>query len=115
MDSYNIDWDNNLVMLELFDDKIVIDNSIDNIKLDITSYGYGNINIYSNSDEINNNKYKVIHVNYDYDDIEMLKNIIEDLKKKRINKYDSYYEIEKIYISQENLTKLRENNRKYMG
>lgn len=113
-----IDWDDKLVIQEvmnLSDNNIVIDNSINNIKLDIVTNIDNNINAYSNYVYGRNMEdYKVIHFNYNYSSMDMFKKIIDDLKNKKINKYyDNYYRIDKIYISQDNLTKLKENNKNY--
>ena len=117
IDSHIINWDDKLVIQEIKDipkDNIIIDNNLDYIKLDIKTNDIGKVNIYSNNIyDKNNVDYKVIHIYYDYNNINVLKNIINDLKNKKINKYDNDYEIDKIYISESNLTKLRENYLKY--
>lgn len=108
-----VDWNDKLVIqevMDLSDNNIIIDNSINNIKLDIVTNIDNNVNTYSND----MGDYKVIHFNYNYSSIDIFKEIIKDLKNKKINKYyDNYYRIDKIYISQDNLTKLKENNKNY--
>ena len=121
-DSLYMDMKDNLVFVDinnLGDDKIVIDNSLDNIKMDITTYGDATANIYSHvtyyheEDEPYNVVVSSIHV--DYDEFGMFKNMVEGMKKKEIREYNNYadYRIDKIYISNDNLTKIRENNKKY--
>ena len=58
--------------------------------------------------------YEVVNIDYNYDGLTLYKTMVADLKKKKINTYnyseDSY--IDKVYISDKNLTKLKENYRK---
>ena len=122
--TYIIDMKDNLIINDIMDvpnEKIVIDNTLSNIKMDITSCGDGEIYTYTYSvnrydediDKYNYNVYEIANTYVDYDEINRLKSVIEDLKKKRINTNIFYnscsYEIEKLYISEDNLTKLREN------
>ena len=122
--TYTIDMKDNLIINEIMDisnDKIVIDNTLSNIKMDITTCGDGEVytytystnRYYDDSEEYNYNVYEIVSTYVDYDEITRLKSVLEDLKKKRINTNNFYnscnYEIEKIYISEDNLTKIRDN------
>jgi len=114
---HNIEMVDNLVLYpliyEVIDNDIVIDNSLDNIKLEITSYGYNDIYLYSYDSYDNRyGGYKVIEMDIDYNEIDMYKGILKDLEDKRIVNYDRIYDI-KMYVSNDNLTKLRENIDKY--
>ena len=122
--TYTIDMRDNLIINEIMDipnEKIVIDNTLSDIKMDITTCGDGEVYTYSystnryydDSEEYNYNVYEIASTYVDYDEIARLKSVIEDLKKKKINTNSFYnscnYEIEKVYVSEDNLTKLREN------
>ena len=58
--------------------------------------------------------FKVIDIGIDYNELEMYKDVINDLVNKKIVNYDMNYDV-KLYISESNLTKLRENMNKYSG
>ena len=63
-------------------------------------------------------RYKVINIYAGYDGLDSFKAMLDDLKDKKINKYNLYdihddgYEIDKVYISSSNLTKIKENYKK---
>lgn len=120
-----VEMNDNLVIsdiMKLPKERIIIDNKLDDIKLDIISYGQSEIYVqpyktYSydkQSQEYHDVVYLFVHINHN--DLNQLKNILEDLKNKKINTYDGYrfdYQIDKVYISEKNLTKIRENYQKY--
>ena len=122
--TYSIEMKDNLIIKDIMNipnDKIVIDNSLSDIKIDIATcgdsevytYTYSTNRYYDDNEEYNYNVYEIASTYVDYDEIKRLKNVIEDLKKKRINTNSFYnscnYEIEKVYISEDNLTKIRDN------
>lgn len=116
-----VPFSDNLIIKELNnidEDNIVIEEG-DDIKLDIMAYNNGIINTYTYDiyDYKSELTYKMLNI-YTYNNgIDVYKNILNDLKDKKINTYyfDNYdtYKINKIYISSDNLTKIRENNRNY--
>lgn len=106
-------------LINIPDDKIVIDNDLSNIKLDITTYGkgkpiYHSHMTYDRHDDAYN-AYEIAYIYVDNDELEIFKQIVNDLKHKRINTFDGYdreYEINKVYISNNNLEKIKENYHK---
>ena len=111
-----IDMKDNLLLYELNEAKdIVIDDKLDNIKIDVTVCGEANVNYYTYLEyNYSDSKqyYRLAIRNYYNNDIDRFKEILNDLKNKKIKTYDyNYYnyKIDKIYISNNNLTKLKEN------
>ncbi len=125
MTNLSIKMEPNLVMLdmrEISNDRIVIDNNLKEIKLDVVSYNDSVASIYSYNtyffDETTeeNKNVKVFFINVNYDGIKEVNRVLNDLKHKKINVYDwnrHDYQIDKMYISSANLTKLKENSEKY--
>ena len=119
---HNIEMSDNLVITSMMHgmdyDDIIIDNTLDNIKLEITSYGNNDVYLYSyneyNYDGYRKNNFKVIDIEVDYDEFEIYKEIVNNLKKRKVVSYTSSCEV-KMHISESNLTKLRENINKYSG
>ena len=103
------------IMYTMEDSDIVIDNSLEDIKLEVTSYGYSQAYLYSydNYDSVMG-AFKIFEVGIDYNDMDLYKDIISNLKNEKIVIYDKNYDV-KMYVSEENLTKLRENISKYIG
>ena len=121
--------ENNIHMIDMSDDlvldfmrygmdSVIIDNSLDNIKVEITSYGNINAYLYSyngyNYDGYKKQSFRIVEINYDYNELEYYRQIIEDLTNKKIVNYDRDYDV-KIYVSNENLIKLRKNVNEYNG
>lgn len=93
---------------------IVIDNSLTDIKVEITSYE--NIQPYfSNYIHYNDlgDAFVYVDIYSDVNGFSMYKEVIANLKERRIVNYDESYMIKKMYISEKNLTKLKENIAKY--
>ena len=118
VNTINIEMEDNLVINEINDiasDKIIIDDDIDDIKMDILTYNdnYVYTYIYNKIDYDSELNYKLLDIYVDYNEFDIYKKIIKDLKNKKINTY--YYDnmnnyvIDKIYISSDNLTKIKEN------
>lgn len=96
-------------------DNIIIDNNLDDIKIEVTSYGNSDAYLYKYNEYDNNNvSFKVVDIAFEYNEVDIYKEIINNLKDKKIVNYDRDYDV-KMYISDDNLTKLRENINKYMG
>jgi len=120
VNTHMIDMSDDLVITSIIynmgSKDIVIDNSLDDIKLEITSYGPNDAYLYSyNEYSYDGNKrelFKIIDVSMDYNKIQFYKDILENLKDKKIVNYDRAYEV-KMYVSEENLTILKENINKY--
>lgn len=119
---HNIEMSDNLVITSMIYnmgyDNLVIDNSLDNIKLEVTSYGSNDVYLYSYNEYSYNGEskdlFRVIDIGIDYNELEMYKDVINNLINKKIVNYDMNYDV-KMYISEGNLTKLRENMNKYTG
>ena len=88
--------------------KIIIDNNIDNILINV-SYGDNSKPIIEKTSD---NIY-YIHLEYTYNDFNIIKNILEDIKNKQIKSYNYYYEIESITLSQKNYDKIKNNIDEY--
>ena len=120
MDSnvHNIEMSDDLVlyslMYEISDRDIIIDNTIDNIRLEISSCKNMESYLYSYNGYRNNDSFKIMEIGYEYDEIGMYKDIFDGLKNKKIISNDGESKI-KMYVSIDNLTKLRENINKYTG
>jgi len=95
-------------------DNVVIDNSIDDIKLEITSYGENETYLYNYSSYVNDKTFKVYDINYEYNELDVYKNVIDNLKEKKIVEYNNIYDV-KMYVSNDNLIKLRKNVNEYNG
>ena len=116
VETISIDMLDNLVLNNLKDipnDKVVIDNDLKNIKIDVRTYGnvfmrpYTYISHDSNDDY---QEYHVVNIITEYDDMKTFKRMIEDAKKKQFRTYDENgFVIEKIYISEKNLEKISNN------
>lgn len=116
----NIPMSDNLVVEDIAnisDDKIVIDNELDDIKLDIitSEFNIPYCNIYNRYGRDDERMIKMANIYIDDDEFAVIKQMANDLKNKKINTYNLYnndYEIDKVYISLDNLTKLKENYKK---
>lgn len=104
------------MLYDISDSDIIIDNSLDNIKLEVTSYGEVNAYVYSYNEYIDDgykkNLFRIVEVSMNYNEIEFYKDIINNLKDEKIVNYDIGYEV-KMYVSELNLTKLRKNINNY--
>ena len=98
------------------EENIVIDNNLRNIKIDVKTYGNVSVRTYTHTFHDENDDYREylsVNIIVDYDDMKTFKTLLEDAKNKRIRTYDATgYEIDKLYISQDNLTKIKENYKK---
>jgi transcriptional regulator with XRE-family HTH domain len=96
-------------IIDLKDDQIVIDNDLDIIKFDLSTCAESKI--YTHTYEVyNHNKvYSMTMFFDDYDGFTIFKDVINSLKKKELKEYNYGYDIEKVYISRDNLTKLKDN------
>lgn len=150
VDNYNEDskiikMDDDLVFFELIhmnEDDIIIDNSIDYIKVDVATldgvelytYEYDEYSCINEDDECNCDnyydyddscecnytgncnefyQYKTLRFTTNYSEFDYFKKMFDGLKDKKIVNVDDTWRIDKIYISEDNLTKLRENYLKY--
>ena len=110
-----IDMRDNLLMDEINEAReIVIDNNMENIKIDVLTGNDNQVNTYTYLTYGGSKAYYGLTINNysDIDDFKKIKEVINDLKNKKIRVYnENYYryQIDKIYISNNNLTKLKEN------
>lgn len=116
MNIHNIKMSDDLVLnfIAYGMDNVVIDNNLSDIKLEITSYGDSEVYLYNYNDYVNKFSYKVYDISYEYNEIEMYKNIFNNLQEEKIINYNSIYDV-KMYISEDNLMKLRKNVNNYNG
>ena len=118
-DSHIIEMDDELVLMNTDGllDKIVIDNNRNDIKVDIKTSDCVDVYVYSYmSEDSDGNSYKIIHINdnrYGYDYFKMVVKYLTN--KKIVVNNDGLYEIDKIYISEDNLTKIKKNYDMYMN
>ena len=118
-DSHIIEMDDELVLMNMDGllDKIVIDNNRNDIKIDIKTSDCVDVYVYSYmSEDSDGNSYKIIHINdnsYGYDYFKMVVKYLTN--KKIVVDNDGLYEIDKIYISEDNLTKIKKNYERYMN
>lgn len=115
---HTIEMRDDLILTSMMGDMyttIIIDDGINDIKMEVISYGNVDTYLYSyNQLNYNKDSFKIVEVSYNHNEMEMYGDIINNLKDKKIVNYDKYYEI-KIYVSNDNLTNLRENINKYTG
>jgi len=117
VNTHIIDMEDNLIISNMMHDYnmiIIEDNNIDNIKMEITSYNGIDTYLYSYNESNNRDNFKVIDVVSDYNEIDIYKNIFDGLKNEKIIDYNKDFDI-KLYVSHDNLTKLRENINNYTG
>ena len=122
VNTHTIEMSDNLVITSMIynvgDIDVIIDNSLDSIKLEITTYGVNDAYLYSynsyNENGYKSEMFKIIDISFDYNEFEIYKDIIDNLKNKKIINYDGNYDV-KLYVSLENFTKLKENINKYVG
>lgn len=124
--NFDIEMKDNLNLAFLLHDKveIVYDDSLDNIKIEVTYDKDGNIELYKSTDQyyddyeyFNYFDYDInYNLNYGDDFIEEINYLINEIKNKRriYNDYPAISNI-KIFISHNNLKKLEENYYKIYG
>ena len=118
-DSHIIEMNDELVLMNTDGllDKMVIDNNRNDIKVDIKTSDCVDVYVYSYmSEDSDGNSYKIIHINdnrYGYDYFKMVVKYLTN--KKIVVNNDGLYEIDKIYISEDNLTKIKKNYERYMN
>lgn len=98
---------------EVSEDKIVIDNDMDNILVEVRNSQGMNAMVSSYMIWNNDNKYEVVNIYNTVDSMDYYRMVIDKLKEKKIVLWNNTYEIEKVYISGDNLTKIRNNYRNY--
>jgi len=122
----NVVDDKNSHVIEMGDDlvldfirynmeNVVIDNRIDNIKIDISSYSEYDVYLYNYRIYHSDRDYLVYDISYDLDELGMYRNIMNNLRDKKIVNYDNDIYDVKIYVSSENLDKLKKNINNYSG
>ena len=102
-----LDVNNETIFNELEYNKIIIDNKEKDI---IVKVNYNEC-LTPKIVENNENEY---FLSYDFDSINIIEVILNDIKNKKIRNYDiSYFNIDAITISQDNYNKIIANNEKY--
>ncbi len=119
-DSKIIQMKDDLILADinyLPDDRIKIDNSIDYIKIDIVQKE--NIDVYMSEhidyDYEDMKNYTILYLYAECDEFNLYKDIVNNLKEKKILINDRLWEIDKIYISDDNLTKIKDNYANYVN
>lgn len=95
------------------DNKIIIDNDRDNVLVEVKNNVFMNVMTSSYSVWSRGREYYTINIYGIIDNMDYYKMAINKLKEKKILLWDNDIEIEKVYISEDNLTKIRNNNRNY--
>ena len=117
VNTHVIEMDDNLVLdfMTYGDGDIIVDNGIDDIKIEITSYLCNDSYLYNYNSYSNSNNYLVYDISSECNGFELYKEVINGLKEKEIiNNTNGSYRY-KMYVSQDNLTKLRKNINDYRG
>lgn len=115
-DTLNIPYLDNLIIDEINyidDSKIIIDNSITDIVIDISKLDGVDIKTFTHSVWNNDREYSWLSIYSDGYEYNYLKMALDGLKNKEILVGGSSFKIDKIYISLDNLTKLKENYQNY--
>ena len=115
-DTLNIPYSDNLIIDEINyidDSKIIIDNSITDIVIDISKLDGVDIKTFTHSVWNNDREYSWLSIYSDGYEYNYLKMALDGLKNKEILVGGSSFKIDKIYISLDNLTKLKENYQNY--
>lgn len=115
--SYMIEISDNLLLdfIKYNTDNIVIDDSIDNIKIDISSNLLYDVYLYNYMRYNDDRDYNVYDISYRVNELELYKDVLNNLRLKRIVNYDGdVYDI-KIYVSSDNLLRLKKNINDYNG
>ena len=108
-------------LMDVEEDKFVIDDEYEDIKVETRSINNLKVDTYVyNTYDDDVTSYKVVNIYGDYDGIKSFNKVLDDFKNKKINTYalyglDDNYVIDKVYISQANLTQIRENYENYYG
>ena len=108
-------------LMDVEEDKFVIDDEYEDIKVETRSINNLKVDTYVyNTYDDDVTSYKVVNIYGDYDGIKSFNKVLDDFKNKKINTYalyglDDNYVIDKVYISQANLTHIRENYENYYG
>lgn len=112
----NIKMNNNIVFDEMnFADKIIIDNSIEDLIIKVEYLKELKFEIPKETIYINNNLYKNYYIQYDIDRFKEFNNFMNSLKDGAIRNYDNEqpYKIVSITLSEENYNKIINNNLLY--
>lgn len=115
--SYMIEMDDNLLLdfIKYNTDNIVIDDSLNNIKIDISNNLLYDIYLYNYMSYNGNRDYNIYDISYNVNELELYKDIINNLRNKKIVNYDNDIYDMKIYVSRNNLLILKKNINHYNG
>lgn len=103
-----VNMSNNLILMPNENFDIVVDNSVDNIKVEITELKSQKTYLFNYEDK----NYKVVGYNYSYNTIDSINLFIELFKDKRTFNYNYETKI-KVYISKKNLDIINNNINRY--
>jgi len=102
-------------LVNVSEDKIVTSDEYEDIKIEARTINNFKIDtyVYHHYDEDNYN-YKIVDMYTNYDSIKSFNKVLDDFKNKKINTYILHddgdnYVIDKVYISSDNLTQIKEN------
>ena len=115
-DTITIPYKDNLIINDLYylnSNKIIIDNTKTDIVINISKLKGTEINTFT-SDVLSNDKiYSWLSIYSNNSEYNYLKMTLDSLKNKEILVGGNPFEIDKVYISMDNLTKLKENYQNY--
>lgn len=114
LDTNYIEMNDNIVLnfLEDYHTNVIIDDSINNIKIEVIHLKDSKFNLNDYYDYSFNIKYYDLNYDYDYNFVDNFNDLVDKIKdKKRIDYNYDYLKNVNIYISKDNLTKIRNNYR----
>lgn len=100
-----IDMEDNLVFTSAYDINYVIDDSLNDIKIDVNVPKYSDFNFSKHKSD----EYMVYHIYSDCNINKLYKTVLNDLKHKKLRSYENDMDVN-IYLSKENYDKIENNN-----
>lgn len=100
-----IDMEDNLIFTSAYDINYVIDDSLNDIKIDVNVPKYSDF-IFS---KYKSDEYMVYHIYSDCNINKLYKTVLNDLKHKKLRSYENDMDVN-IYLSKENYDKIESNN-----
>lgn len=100
-----IDMEDNLIFTSAYDINYVIDDSLNDIKIDVKVPKYSDFNF----SKYKSDEYMVYHIYSDCNINKLYKTVLNDLKHKKLRSYENDMDVN-IYLSKENYDKIESNN-----
>lgn len=100
-----IDMEDNLIFTSAYDINYVIDDSLNDIKIDVNVPKYSDFKFSKHKSD----EYMVYHIYSDCNINKLYKTVLNDLKHKKLRSYENDMDVN-IYLSKENYDKIENNN-----